>query len=159
MEKLQLDEYPITFKNFRGEKGQYNAEGERSFSILIEDPEEAIRLIDLGWALRPLKVREEGDPVVHHLPVKVGFGGYSPPRIYKVSMSSNSYVQLDSNTVAMLDWLSIAHVDVILNPYEWSVLGETGVKAYLNTMFVVLDENALDLKYAGFVESGVGYEE
>jgi hypothetical protein len=34
-----------------------------------------------------------------------------------------------------------------VRPYAWDVNGKTGVKAYLKTLFVTIDEDALELKY------------
>jgi hypothetical protein len=48
----------------------------------------------------------------------------------------------------MLDYADIKTIDVMLNPYEWEVNGNTGVKAYLKTAFVTLNEDELELKYA-----------
>ena len=55
MERLQLENVQILFKNFNGTKGQFNEAGNRNFSILIDDMDLAERLIAQGWALKPLK--------------------------------------------------------------------------------------------------------
>lgn len=148
MERLKLEEVEVIFCNFRGEKGTYNEAGVRGFSILIKDIDLAGDLIQDGWALKPLKDAETGEVDAYHLPVKVNYGGRRPPRVNKVSLSTNSTLPLTEKTVEMLDYLPIAYVDVILNPYEWEVRGETGVKAYLQTAYVVIEEDDLDLKWA-----------
>jgi hypothetical protein len=147
MERLRLEDVKIIFKNFRGEKGPYNEAGVRSFSVVVDDPKFAADLIDEGWALKPLK-NEEGDIDAYHLPVKVNYVSRQPPRIYKVSMSNKGQFPLDERTVDMLDYLPIDYADVILNPYQWEVRGESGVKAYCQTMYVVIEENELDIKWA-----------
>ena len=55
MERLKLEGMQIIFKNFRGEKGPYNAAGDRNFSVVINDLDYAEHLISLGWALKPLR--------------------------------------------------------------------------------------------------------
>jgi hypothetical protein len=147
MERLRLEDVKVIFKNFRGEKGPYNEAGVRSFSVVIEDLKFAADLMDEGWALKPLK-NEEGDVDAYHLPVKVNYDSRQPPRIYKVSMTRQGQLPLDEKTVDMLDYLPIDYADVILNPYQWEVRGESGVKAYCQTMYVVIEENELDVKWA-----------
>ena len=147
MERLILEESKIIFKNFRGEKGMYNEAGVRTFSVVIDDLELAKNCLAEGWALKPLK-NEEGDVDAYHLPVKINYDARQPPRIYKVSSSTKGQLLLDERTVEMLDYLPIEFADVIVNPYEWEVRGESGIKAYCQTMYIVIEENELDLKWA-----------
>lgn len=152
-EKLILEDMPVVFRNFAGAKGMYNKEGERSFSVLIEDESMANELAKSGWSIRQLKQFED-NPIQYHLPVKVDFSGRYPPRIYLIKTAGR--LPLNEDTVAMLDFIPISAVDVILNPYNWEVQGETGVKAYLNTLYVMADENLLDKKWAELPEIGSG---
>lgn len=152
MDRLRLDGARVIFKNFRGQKGIYNSDGSRTFSLVIEDPARAADLMDLGWALKPLK-DEDGNVEAYHLPVKINFDSRQPPRVYKVSMSNSTQVQLDEKTIDMLDYLPIDYVDIILNPYQWTVNKESGVKAYCQSMYVIIEEDELDLKYAKFNSS------
>lgn len=149
MERLRLENVKIIFKNFRGEKGPYNEAGVRTFSVVIDDLNQAAELIEEGWALKPLK-NEEGDIDAYHLPVKVNYGSRQPPRIYKVSITNKGQLPLNEKTVDMLDYLPIDYADVIVNPYQWEVRGESGIKAYCQTMYVVIEENELDVKWANF---------
>lgn len=147
MERLRLEGVKIIFKNFRGEKGPYNEAGVRTFSVVIDNIDTANQLIADGWALKPLK-NEDGEIDAYHLPVKVNYDSRQPPRIYKVSMVSKAQLPLDQNTVDMLDYLPIDYADIIVNPYAWEVRGETGIKAYCQTMYVIIEENELDVKWA-----------
>ena len=158
MERLKLEGAAVIFKNFRGEKGTYNEEGVRTFSIVIQDLEYAADLIEQGWALKPLK-NEEGEADAYHLPVKVNYDSRQPPRIYKISMVNNAQLPLDEKTIDMLDYLPIDYVDLIVNPYSWEVRGETGIKAYCQTMYVVIEENALDIKWANLDGTNLPTEE
>ena len=147
MERLRLENVKIIFKNFRGEKTPYNERGSRTFSVVIDDKGFATDLLAIGWALKPLK-NEDGEVDAYHIPVKVNYASRQPPRIYKVSMTTHGQLPLDERTIDMLDYLPIDYVDIILNPYEWEVTGNTGVKAYCQTMYVVIEENELDIKWA-----------
>lgn len=147
MERLRLEGVNIIFKNFRGVKGPYNEAGVRTFSAVIDDLVYGAELLDEGWALKPLK-NEDGDIDAYHLPVKINYASRQPPRIYKISVVNQGQLPLDERTIDMLDYLPIDYADLIVNPYEWEVRGETGIKAYCQTMYVVIEENELDIKWA-----------
>ena len=136
----------IIFRNFSGKEGQYNREGDRNFAVLLD--EETARVMDEdGWNVKMTKPRseEEDDVPVPFLPVTVNFRG-RPPRIVLVTDRGRS--QLDESQVEMLDWADILNVDLIVRPYEWTVNGKSGIKAYLQSMFVTIEEDPLERKYA-----------
>lgn len=61
----------IIWRNFRGETSMYNANGNRSFAILIKDPDIAQELIDEGYSLKVLKKKDVNDDDAWALKVKV----------------------------------------------------------------------------------------
>jgi hypothetical protein len=151
-DKLMLAGVQIIFKNFAGEKSQFNKAGDRNFSVLIEDEALAMALQDQGWNIRELRSRDD-EPPNHHLPVKVEFEGGFPPRV--VAIKSAGRLSLDSGTIAMLDYMPVLEADVVINPYNWDVNGVQGVKAYLRTMYAVIDEDEFDVKYSALPEINV----
>lgn len=140
----------IIFRNFSGKEGQFNREGDRNFAVLLE-PDEAEAMAKDGWNVKVLKPREEGDEeVTYLLPVSVSFKG-RPPRI--VMITSRGRTTLNEDEAEMLDWVDIRNVDLIVRPYDWTVNGKTGTKAYLKSIYVTIEEDALELKYAELDES------
>ena len=136
----------IVFRNFAGKEGQYNREGDRNFAVLLDDSVATVMAED-GWNVKWLKPREddeEGDAQAY-LQVSVNFKG-RPPRI--VMITSRGRTNLDDSSVEMLDWADIQNVDLIVRPYEWSVNGKTGIKAYLQSIYVTIEEDELERKYA-----------
>jgi hypothetical protein len=63
-------------------------------------------------------------------------------------ISSRGRTFLGEKEIEMLDWVDIKTADVILNPYVWVVGDKTGIKAYLQTLYITIVEDPLDLKYA-----------
>lgn len=134
----------IIWRNFEGRPGPYNLAGERSFHIVLS-PEDADKLSKDGWNVKIRDPKEEGDDPIVHIPVEVGFG-YKPPTI--VLMTSRTRTHLYEHTCGVLDFADIINVDVIIRGFAWDVNGKKGIKAYLQTIFVLVREDALEAKYA-----------
>ena len=132
----------IIFRNFAGKEGQYNREGDRNFAVLL-DEQIATAMTEDKW-LKPRDEEEEQEPQAY-LPVSLNFKG-RPPRI--VLITSRGRTNLDEDSVEMLDWADILNVDLMVRPYAWDVNGKTGIKAYLQSIYVTIQEDALEQKYS-----------
>lgn len=146
---VTLEDIVIAFRNFSGKADKYNAEGDRNFAILL-DPPVADALLDKGWNVKYLRVREEGDEPQAYIQVSVNFK-HKPPKIAMVTSRGMSY--LSEDMVEMLDWADIEEADVTLNPYQWEVGGKTGIKAYVKSLFIKIEEDYLQEKWTAYVES------
>ncbi len=140
----------IKWRNFEGKAGKFNAEGDRNFCLLI-DPDSADVLQSEGFNIRYLKPREDGDVPVPYLPVKVAYGKGRPPKI--VMVTKRGKTDLDEDTVKLLDWSEIEKADIAINPYEYDVQGRRGIKAYLKTMYVTIQEDDFEDRYYDVPES------
>jgi len=136
----------IIFRNFSGREGQYNREGDRNFAVLL-DKNTAAAMAEDNWNVKWLRPRseEEEEEQQAYLPISVNFKG-RPPRIVLVTSRGRS--NLDESQVEMLDWVDIINVDLIVRPYEWTVNNKSGVKAYLQSIYVTIEEDALEIKYS-----------
>lgn len=142
---------PGGFRNFSGKETQYNREGDRKFNIALP-AEVAEQMARDGWNIRQLDPREEGDEPQAIIEVAVKFGKI-PPRIVILKNGGRTRVPIGEDEVEILDWVLIRKADVILRPYEWVVNGKSGVKAYLKTLFVTIEEDELEAKYSNFDDS------
>lgn len=143
---VMMEGVRIIFRNFSGKEGQYNREGDRNFAVLLDDSI-ANAMAEDNWNvkwLRPRNEDEEETPQAY-LPVSVNFKG-RPPRI--VLITSRGRTNLDEHSVEMLDWADIINVDLIVRPYEWTVNQKSGIKAYLQSIYVTIEEDALEMKYS-----------
>lgn len=147
LDKITLEDVTLIFKNFSGREGSYNREGDRSFAVVL-DEYIAGELTKDGWNVKEFcqKDRDDGEPCIYHLSVKVNFSGRIKPNVQIIKTSG--MLALDENTVGMLDFQSIKSADLVINPYHWEVKGNKGVSAYLHTLYATIEESPLDLKYA-----------
>lgn len=140
----------IVFRNFEGKEGQYNREGDRNFCLILAEDEAQQMLAD-GWNIKYLRAREEGESPQAYVQVSVSFKN-RPPRM--VLITSRGRTNIPEDQLHILDWIEIANVDLIINPYSWAVSGKTGIKAYLKSFFVTMAEDELEQKYAEIPEAG-----
>jgi hypothetical protein len=156
LQPVLMEDVAIIFRNFEGKEGEYNTAGNRNFGVIIPDRETAEAMMHDGWNIKQMRQRdddEEGEEPPFWLPVAISWKN-KPPRC--VMITSRGRTNLDEDTVELLDWVDIKTVDLIVNPYSWSVRDATGVKAYVKSLFVTIEEDPLDLKYGHLPQQGPG---
>lgn len=147
-DSITVENTRLLFSNFAGEERQFNSAGQRNTCIVLPDAL-AKELMANGWNVGSLEPREEeaeeGVPSVYFTQLNVRYDNY-PPEIYVIKSTGRTL--LTEETVETLDYLDVKSVDVVINPYPWSFNGKTGTKGYVKKMYVTLDEDELDAKYA-----------
>lgn len=146
IEDLVLTDSRIIHRNFEGRQTRFSRQGDRNFSVVIAaENVEALR--EAGWKVKELPPREdiEGSEPFYFIDVRVNMGSARPPKIYLCT--SKKKTLLDEDSVATIDAAEIKSVDMVLHPYIWETSSGSGVKAYLKTMYVTIEEDVFADKY------------
>lgn len=140
---LTLENARIFFKDFSAE-GRF-ANGKRTFCV--EVPEDLVEQLQRdGWNLKSRESRQDPDAVTRFIKVEASYRA-RPPRVICIPSITKNRTYLTEATIASLDYAEILNVDLTINPYQWEVNGKSGIKAYLGTMYVTIQEDPLDAKY------------
>jgi hypothetical protein len=145
-ETVTFRDAPIIFKNFTGEKRQYNNEGNRNFSIMMRE-EDALNMKSAGWNIKALKMHEDDDEQLYHIKVAVSYAN-QPPQIWLVTGKGSHRTLLSEGLIGMLDRLDSVKIDLVISAFDWEVNGNTGRKAYLQSLYFHQYEDELALEYA-----------
>jgi len=158
---IKIEDGRLIFKNFQG-KGNppYNKEGDRNFGVLLDD-ELAAQLLDDGWNVKYRPPRPDDGYQQPWLSVKVKYGKY-PPVINLINSSGK--IRLTEETVGQLDWARISKADMIIRPYNYPAMNDkdgneirpAGVAAYVQSLYVTIQEDDLAAKYADIPDIDAG---
>ena len=153
---MQIDDARIIFKNFEGRGDKFNREGDRNFSLLIEDPNTAEAMKREGWNVKIKEGRDPDEGPFMRLPVKVKFTDYGPTVYLN---SAGNIVKLNEESIGCLDNIEIETVNMDIRPYDWDVNGRTGRTAYLQSMEVIQRIDRFAARYGNTRRDEDDYED
>jgi hypothetical protein len=145
---VYIENAEIIFRNFEGRPGKFNKPGVRNFCVFL-DPETAVQMANDDWNVKWLEPREDDDPEAERrpfLPIELRYDVGRPPLVKMIT--TRGPTNLTEETVEQLDFVDIVYVDIGFRGSHWDVNGKTGVKAYLQSIYVTIEEDYLARKYA-----------
>ena len=149
---IDIEGAQIKFRNFSGRESKFNRAGDRNFCLVISDPALLDRMQHEGYNIKQLgpNLDDRGNPIddpVYYIQVKVRFDNF-PPKV--ILVTRRNQVRLNESTIDQLDYVEIANIDMTISPYNWEMNGRTGTSAYLKTMYITIEEDAFEEKYAEY---------
>lgn len=145
LSNITIENARIFFKDFSA-SGPFARGTKRTFCVEI--PEEMVGDLQRdGWNVKSRESRVDPDAVTWYLKVEASYRS-RPPKVVCIPSITKRKVYLSEQTINSLDYVEILNVDLTITPYVWEANGNSGVKAYLGTMYVTITEDPLDAKYA-----------
>lgn len=149
-ENLVIENATILFSNFSGRPTKFQKqEGMRSFTVAIDDPDMASALSEIGWNIRILRPRTEEEQIRHVLDISINYNFWKKPEVNLIC--GNVMTRLDEEDLGQLDGAAIQNVDLVIRPRLWDDDGQTRIKAYLQEMYVTIEQNRFASKYADMI--------
>jgi len=156
--KPMIRDARIIWRNFAGAEKDYNPAGKRNVNlVLTEEMAEELTRVD-GFNVKRKVARNPDEDDLLVLELKVNYSEKTrDPRL--ILINSGGRTQLDKDTVASLDFVRLVRVDLVLNPYPWTMNegrpNETsGVAAYLEQGYFTIEENEFEAEYNQIPDAG-----
>jgi len=166
LNNVTIEDAQLVLRNFTGKPGDYNAEGDRNTGVILP-VELAQAMLEDGWPVKKFKDSPDGGEGDYWIPVSVKYRDKlgqlvkTPPRVVMITKTARGMnrTPLGEQEVEMLDWADIKSADIIIRPYEYTVSGRSGVKAYVQSLFAVVELDALEQKYQDVPVAGHNAED
>lgn len=145
---LNLTNRNIIYRNFSGKPGQYNKNGDRKFTVVIDDPEIAQRVASYGWNVKAKPSKNDGEEPFCTLEVRVRFDlEWLKPKIKQ--FTRNNSVWVTEENIGNFDYVEFEKVDLVLRPYAWKKPnGDAGISAQLSEMGAWIAQGVLEELWA-----------
>lgn len=156
LERAWLEGVEIRWRNFKGEVSDFNPMGKRQFAVML-DEQQADQMAADGWNVKFTKPKDPEEEPEPYIRVEVSYKnaderGGRAPQVYLVDPPNQDGTQnppneLPREMLRIADIVDVSHADVLLEPYQWDVQGNQGVKAYLYTIGIVIKLDPFMVKY------------
>ena len=142
--KIQNAHISLKTRNFSGRKDQFNRDGNRKFTIVLEDQEQFEFFAQRGVNVKIRQFEDTNSGEIRDvgfIKVAVNLHSQYPPKIYVVNQ--NGPTELDESTIGSLDDAYIEKVNVILNvgrPYTIPNGGGEGRSLFLSELVATIGQ-------------------
>lgn len=150
-----LTEDDIFMINFAGRVSDNNPQGHKQFCIILKDEELAAKLKEDGWNIFYTKESEKYGPSKPALPVEIRYHYEEDkkslnPKVYKCTKKNKTL--LTEDLIPDLEADEIINIDLWISPSYWTVRDKSGIKAYVDTMWVTIEEDERVARYDRYDE-------
>lgn len=149
----------LIWRNFAGAKNDFNKDGVRKFTLLIDDPEDAQMLIANGWNVKRRLPKNSNDPddAFYTLEVRIRFD-LKFLRTDIVQYTKAGKVRVNPDNIGNFDFADFEMAFLYLRPYVYQKNGGgTGIAAQVEEMRVKIHESVLESLWAE--EEGPGEDD
>ena len=142
-DRVEIDDARICRRHFGGhDDGQYNAEGDRNFTLIIPSEEMANALIERGYNVSIKPPRDEFEDPFMTLKVKIYTNKKTGDIDFDAIVKSRGNIQtLDVDSLEMLDRIDMAKIDFDIRPFDWEYGKRSGRTAILDGIWVEQNVN------------------
>lgn len=154
--KITIQDARTMFRNLSGASRKFEKDdglfldARRELTVCL-DRELAEELLEEGLPVKVKPPRTEDEDEQFRLKVAVRMESKFPPTVYLVQGRLKTL--LNKDTIGLLDKLRPLKIDLRFRYYNWELAGKTGVKAALDTMYFVAEEDPLAEAYADYEET------
>lgn len=152
---VTIENARLLYRNFNGVEKEYNRDGDRNFCVIIPDRAVADQMARDNYNIKVKEPftpageePEEGSVGEPYVQVKVSYKGRAP-EIWLVGSKSRRATLMTEDVVGLLDNIAVVTADLQISPYNWK---PGRVTAYLRKMYIMQDEDGLDLKWASIIQ-------
>lgn len=143
---LKVESPEIFMVNFAGRVTDNNPKGHRQFAWKIPTPEMAEAMKEEGWAVWYTKESERYGEPAPCITVEMRWHNtkeleHLNPKIYRCTRKHPTGVLLTEDLVPDLERDEIQDIVLWINPSHWTVNGKSGIKAYVDSMWVKVEDN------------------
>ena len=136
------------FRNFRGEKRQYNDAGKRNFNLRI--PEDAVdNLVTAGLKIKSLGT-EEDENLIFFVKVSIAYSDKYSPKV--LTYTGDNIRELNENKIGELDSMIFDDVSLKIRTYRKD-RDNPSCTLYLNTGIFKLHSDPIADKYEELLRS------
>ena len=152
---LKIDSPELFMINFSGRPTDNNPQGHRQFSMVIPSEEMAEDMKADGWSVWYTKESDKYGGPKPCITVEMRFHHekdleYLNPKIYRCTRKKPEGVLLTEDLVSDLDRDEIEDTILWINPSRWNVNGKTGIKAYVDSLWVKVEDSDPTTKFWGY---------
>ena len=149
-DRVEIDDARICRRHFGGhDDGQYNAEGDHNFTLIIPDEKTADLLIERGYNVNIKPPRDEFESPFITMKVKIYPNKKTGDIDFDAIVKSRGNIQqLNIDTLEMLDRIDMAKIDFDIRPYDWEYGKRRGRTAILDGIWVEQNVNRFQRRLA-----------